>query len=84
MARPLPPLFIVIGILKIDNNYCLCSFLLSINLAKSLVALPLYSPATCPLPPLLIVIEILKIEHDYYWGLFLLSISPANLRDHAA
>jgi hypothetical protein len=51
VACPLPPLFIVIAILKIKNNYYLFSFLLSISLAKSLVASPLYSSTAHPLPP---------------------------------
>jgi hypothetical protein len=52
MARLVAPLFIVIGISKIKNNYCLGSFLLSRSPAKPLAALLLYSSTASPLPTL--------------------------------
>ena len=69
-ARPLSSLFIIIGILIIEHNYCLGLFFYFLDVPQNKVALPLYSFTARPLPPLFIVIEILKFEYDYQWGLF--------------
>ena len=60
-ARPLPPLLLSLGFLKIKHNYCLgLFFLLYRSPAKPPAALSQYSSTARPLPIHFIVIEILN------------------------